>query len=79
MLFIYMISERRATSMKLSNGQSVTGVITEQGDYGIFQPLSKTDQRRVINESTRNPFDPKQNFDRNEQIRLGDCSHLDRK
>lgn len=63
--------------MKLSNGQSVNGVITEQGDYGIFQPLSKTDQRRVINEYTQNPFDPKQNYQKGEQIRLGDCSHLD--
>lgn len=63
--------------MKLHNGQKITGVVTEQGDYGIFQPLSKTDQRRVINENTQNRSRSNQSYDKNEQIRLGDCSHLE--
>lgn len=53
------------------------GIIQEQGDYNIFNQFNDKDQeaikndQRVLNESKRTKV--------NEQIRLGDCAHLDNK
>lgn len=53
------------------------GIIQEQGDYNIFHTLNSQDQKlvkndqRVVNESKK--------INVKDQIRLGDCAHLDKK
>lgn len=52
------------------------GVIHEQGDYGIFQNLSREDRKRVQEQEQRRPVN--ESAYKGGQVRLGDCSHLDK-
>ena len=54
------------------------GIIQEQGDYGIFTALNNTDQK-IYSESVNSLKNTKKSYSNKEQIRLGDCNHLNRK
>lgn len=51
------------------------GVIQEQGDYGNFSPLNDKDRRAYQEQAQKSSGGNKPV----EDVRLGDCSHLDRK
>lgn len=52
------------------------GIIQEQGDYNIFHTLNSQDQKLVKNERVVNES---KKINVKDQIRLGDCAHLDKK
>jgi hypothetical protein len=52
------------------------GVIHEQGDYGIFQNLNRADRKQYEREQNQRPVN--ESAYKGGQIRLGDCSHLDK-
>lgn len=53
------------------------GIIQEQGDYNIFNQLNDKDQETVKND--RKALNESRQIKINDQIRLGDCAHLNNK
>lgn len=52
------------------------GVIQEMGDYGNFTKLSRQDSEQVKRQQQQRRRPVNEQASRDDQVRLGDCSHL---
>ena len=54
------------------------GVIQEMGDYGNFTNLSRSESEQVRKQQQMRRRPVNEQASSGDQVRLGDCSHLDR-
>lgn len=64
--------------MSYSHAEGDFGIIQEYGDYGLFPKLSPRDNEAARKlQQKRRSVNEQGSYDGG-QVRLGDCSHLDR-